>query len=240
MRSWLFDDIQAYNESKALYKEVLQMQFDEDFLSRVHKDKPKNINENGPKITVEEALKTRNFTEEEEFAVLYGATIMYNIAKVRYKYRDMDIELFEQSIFPAYQQEITDKSSKGAVNITIIHRNTHKILMPKNLNANSDIPNFIVNVTFLYEDLLKTPLINPKTGNTYTGFDIITYSVFSETMKKRVIQDMLQCELFNYCLENGLDNKAANNIWNTYSWEVIINTLYKMYIEETKTLTENT
>lgn len=240
MRPWLFDDLQAYNESKALYKEVLQMQFDEDFLSRVHKDKPKSTNEDASKITVEEALKTRNFTEEEEFAVLYGATIMYNIAKVRYKYRDMDIELFEQSIFPAYQQEITDKSSEGAVNITIIHRNMHKILMPKNLNINSDIPNFVVNVTFLYEDLLKTPHINPKTGNTYTGFDTITYSVFSETMKKRVIQDMLQCELFNYCLENGLDNKAANNIWNTYNWEVIVNTLYKMYEEETKTLTENT
>ena len=243
MRTWLTNNVKSYNDSKELYKEVLKMPFEEDFLWHAHKNKQAVLtveNTEEPTITVEEALKTRNFTPDEEFSVLYSATLMYHIAKLRYEHRDMPMELFEKNIFPIYEKEITQKSIDGSVEITKIHRYSHKIVMPKNIHSNQDMGNFVVNVSFLYEDMLKTPLINPQTGKTYTGFDSVNYSIFSENMKKRVIQDMLQCELFNYCLECGLDNKDANHIWNTYNWLVIINTIYNMYVEEAKTLTDKT
>ena len=238
MKQWLTDDIKSYNENKELYKEVLKMPFEEDFLWHAHKNKTAILtveNTDTPTVTVEEALKTRSFTPDEEFSVLYSATVMYYIAKLRYEYRDMDMALFESNIFPAYQEEIIKKSSDASVNITRIHRYVHKIVMPKNLNMNSDISNLVVNTSFLYESMLKTPMVNPKTGKTFTGFETLNYPMFPENIKKNIVQDMLECELFNYCLECGLDHQTAQNIWNTYDWSVIINTIYKMYKDEAQT-----
>jgi hypothetical protein len=141
--------------------------------------------------------------------------------------------LFESNIFPAYQEEIIKKSSDASVNITRLHRYEHKIVMPK-IICNNNIGNLVVNVSFLYENLLKTPLINPKTGKTFTGMDNLKYPGLPEEVKKRIIKDMLQCELFNYVLACELDNQTANNMWNTYNWDVIVNTIYKMYLKETE------
>jgi hypothetical protein len=236
MKPWLTDDYENYNKSRNLYNEVLRMPFEEEFLWHARKDKETALTvespEGIPTVTVGEVLNTREFTEEEIYSILYSALLMYHIGQLRYEYRYMDISLFESNIFPAYQDEIMEKSRNGLIEISCIHTCDYKTIMPKDLSKGAEFCNLVANITFLYENLLKEPLVNPKTGNTYTGFDTVNYPNFSEEMRKSVIRDMLQCEVFNYVLLNGLDNQTAQNIWNIYNWDVIVNTIYKMYLKE--------
>jgi hypothetical protein len=240
MRQWLTDDIKSYNDNKKLYKDILRVPFEEKYLWYAKKEKEVALTTEHtgiPVTSVGEVLNTRNLTPDEEFSILYSASLIYYLANLKYEHRDLPAEFFENSIFPIHEKEILDKAVKTSVEITKIHRYDYKIVMPKNLNA-YDVDNLVINMTFLYEDLLKTPIVNPKTSKTFTGIETLNYFDFSEEFTKNAIRDMLQCELFNYVLACELDNQTANNMWNTYNWDVVVNTIYKMYVEEAKALTE--